>query len=79
MQTIESDGESLTYPFDLLKSEHVLNDQACGLKIAAFFDPDALNAFQSRSSERIAGATPMFNGNVGDQTLRFEAHNGILE
>ncbi|NQW16902.1 MAG: hypothetical protein HQ478_05385 [Chloroflexi bacterium] len=79
MLTIESDNESLTYPFDRLKSEHVLNDQTCGLTITAFFDPDALNAFQSRSSERIAGAPPMFNRNVGDQTLRFEAHNGILE
>jgi hypothetical protein len=74
--TIESDDESVAYPFDLLQSELVLNDSVGSLKIVAMFDTDVFSGFQAGSSERVAGATTVFNRNIGDQPLTFESEGG---
>ena len=76
--TIESDGESVAYPFELLQDDLVLNDTVGTLDIVAMFDPDVFSGFQAGSSERVAGATTVFNRNIGDQTLIFESSDGPL-
>ena len=76
--TIESDGESVAYPFDLLQAELVLNDSIGALDIVAMFDADVFSGFQAGSSERIAGATTVFNRNIGDRTLTFESEDSLF-
>lgn len=71
--TVDLDGESVAYPFEVLAKERVVNDQVGGTQIVVLFKPGTKSALDAGLFEnsRDVGAGVVFNREVGGQLLTF--------
>ena len=78
--TLEWNGESVAYPYDLLREVSVINDEVGGQPIAIFWTPGTASALDSREIAlgRDIGTAAAFSREVNGQVLTFVSKEGQI-
>ena len=72
--TIDTDEESVAYPYTVLEEQPVINDQVGDTPIVVFWEPGTASALDNRliAEGRDVGAASTFDRTLDDQLLSFE-------
>ncbi len=78
--TVDLNGEAVAYPYDVLKSEHAVNDTVGGIPIAVLWASGTASALDTGSvaGGRDVGAATTFSRELDGQTLTFVLENARI-
>jgi hypothetical protein len=78
--TVDSDGEAVAYPYDILRREDVVNDTVGGKPVVVLWAPGTASALDKGTvaTGRDVGSAAVFSRSLDGRTLTFRSEGGRI-